>query len=105
MNKRSRSRSRDREPDSGVQKLSSYQSRRSKGTGFSKGFSSSGFTDKPSGFSDTGPAQVQQKMTTAEILDYYKQYNPNQNLTNHNKAERQLYVGNIPLDMSSDQLI
>ena len=84
-----RSRSRDREPDSGVQKLSSYQSRRAKGTGFSKsGISGGGFSDKPSGFSDTAPSQVQQKMTTAEILDYYKQYNPNQNLTNHNKAER-----------------
>jgi hypothetical protein len=70
-----RSRSRDREPDSGVQKLSSYQSRRTKGTGFSKsGFSGGGggFSDKPSGFSEIGPSQVQQKMTTAEILDYYK---------------------------------
>lgn len=44
-------------------------------------------------------------MTTAEILEYYKQYNPNQNITNHNKAERQLYVGNIPLDIKSEELI
>jgi len=43
-------------------------------------------------------------MTTAEILEYYKQYNPNQNLTNHNKAERQLYVGNIPSDIKSEEL-
>ena len=38
-------------------------------------------------------------MTTAEILEYYKQYNHNQIITNHNKAERQLYVGNMPLDI------
>jgi len=43
-------------------------------------------------------------MTTAEIVDYYKQYNPNQTLTNHNKSERQLYVGNIPTDISGEEL-
>ena len=76
-------------------------------TGFARRRAEKGFGDKPSGFSreprSTGfsekPMEAptsQQKMTTAEILDHYKQYNPNQNLTNHNKAERQLYVGNIP---------
>jgi len=40
-------------------------------------------------------------VNTAEILEHYKQYNPNQNMSNHNKAERQLYVGNIPQDITS----
>jgi hypothetical protein len=44
-------------------------------------------------------------MTTAEILEYYKQYNPNQNITNHNKAERQLYVGNIPDNIATEELM
>lgn len=44
-------------------------------------------------------------MSTAEILEYYKQYNPNQGLTNHNKAERQLYVGNIPPGLQVPQIM
>lgn len=44
-------------------------------------------------------------MSTAEILEYYKQFNPNQGLTNHNKAERQLYVGNIPPGLSGPQIM
>lgn len=44
-------------------------------------------------------------MTTQEILEHYKQFNPQQTITNHNKAERQLYVGNIPPGLSSSQLI
>jgi len=44
-------------------------------------------------------------MSTSEILDYYKQFNPNQGVTNHNKSERQLYIGNIPPGFSSEQLM
>ena len=43
-------------------------------------------------------------MSTQEILEYYKKFNPGQTTTNHNKAERQLYIGNIPTDISSEVL-
>ena len=98
-----RSRSRSREPP----QRSGFSDRpRPSGGGFSDR-PTGGFSDKPSGgFSDKPSSyQPQPKMSTAEILDYYKQYNPNQNLTNHNKAERQLYVGNITHDITSDELI
>ena len=92
---RSRSRSRERPRRSGFSDRPS---------GFSDRPRASGFSDRPSGgFSDRPSAA--QKMTTAEILEYYKQYNPNQGTTNHNKAERQLYVGNIPIDIKSEELI
>jgi len=58
-----------------------------------------------SNFSDKPPEELQNKMSTQEILDYYKQFNPNQGLTNHNKAERQLYVGNIPPGLSVPQIM
>lgn len=44
-------------------------------------------------------------MSTQEILEYYKKFNPAQSLTNHNKAERQLYVGNIPLNLNDRELM
>lgn len=44
-------------------------------------------------------------MSTQEILEYYKKFNPTQSLTNHNKAERQLYIGNIPLNLSDRELM
>ena len=58
-----------------------------------------------SNFSDQPPEQLAEKKSTQEILEFYKQLNPNQNLTNHNKAERQLYVGNIPPGLSSQQIV
>ena len=41
-----------------------------------------------SNFSDKPPEDVKPKMSTQEILEYYKKFNPSQALTNHNKAER-----------------
>lgn len=43
---------------------------------------------KTSNFSDKPPEEVKPKMSTQEILEYYKKFNPSQSLTNHNKAER-----------------
>jgi hypothetical protein len=67
-----------------------------------------GFSDRPrktGGFSDSGPSQpLQPKFTTAEIIEHYKQYNPNQTLSTHNKSERQLYVGNIPENIGGEEL-
>ena len=78
--RRSRSRSPQKETPPPARRMGGFSDR-----------PSAGFSDRPKpggGFSDKAPTEPQQKMTTAEILDYYKQYNPNQNLTNHNKAER-----------------
>lgn len=58
-----------------------------------------------SNFSDLPPDEVKPKMSTQEILEYYKKFNPTQALTNHNKAERQLYVGNIPLNLNDVELM
>lgn len=58
-----------------------------------------------SNFSDKAPEEVKPKMSTQEILEYYKKFNPAQSLTNHNKAERQLYIGNIPLNLSDRELM
>ena len=89
MRKRSRSRSNEDKPEEPAKPAFSRRKKREGG-----------------GFSDKAPEQPQAaKLTTAEILDYYKQYNPTQNLTNHNKAERQLYVGNIPQDIGTDELV
>ena len=41
-----------------------------------------------SNFSDKPPEEIKPKMSTQEILEYYKKFNPTQSLTNHNKAER-----------------
>jgi hypothetical protein len=43
---------------------------------------------KLNNFSDRPPEEVKPKMSTQEILEYYKKFNPSQSLTNHNKAER-----------------
>jgi hypothetical protein len=43
---------------------------------------------KTSNFSDRPPEEQKPKMSTQEILEYYKKFNPSQSLTNHNKAER-----------------
>ena len=58
-----------------------------------------------SNFSDKPPEEIKPKMSTQEILEYYKKFNPTQSLTNHNKAERQLYIGNIPLNLSDRELM
>jgi hypothetical protein len=53
-----------------------------------------GFSSKPSGFSalDQGfalqSATSNKQYNTAEILEYYKKYNPNQNISSHNKSDR-----------------
>jgi len=79
--KRERSRSGDKKrkrspsSDSSDYGSSAKISRRPRTTGFSN------FSDKP-------PEEVKPKMSTQEILEYYKKFNPNQALTNHNKAER-----------------
>jgi len=72
---------------------------RAPGTGFS-----SGPPPAAGGFSTVAPAQPVPRQSTAEILEKYKQYNPQSNLSNHNKSDRQLYVGNIPLDISTEDL-
>lgn len=99
-------RSRSRSPNNREEKVTGF-ARRFKGTGFGDRQKQSGFSKqpRPSGFSEKPVDVPQQKMTTAEILDHYKQYNANQNLTSHNKAERQLYVGNIPQDIKSEELV
>jgi hypothetical protein len=58
-----------------------------------------------SNFSDKPPEEQKPKMSTQEILEYYKKFNPNLSLTNHNKAERQLYVGSIPQGLSDRELM
>ena len=44
-------------------------------------------------------------MTTAELLEQYRDYNPNANISSLNKSERQLYVGNIPPNVKSEKLV
>ena len=44
------------------------------------------------------------KLTPAELLERYKDSNPTANLATLNKAERQLYIGNIPVGIKSERL-
>lgn len=77
------------------------------GNGGAVGVSGGGAGVGGSGFSNQAPPQdtPQQDLSTGEILEMYKQQYPGQNMTNHNKAERQLYIGNIPQDIKNDELI
>ena len=53
-----------------------------------------------------GPAPEQQQMSTTEILNQYKQNNPaNSNIISQNKSERQLYIGNIPQNVNTNNLM
>ena len=73
--KRKRSTSSDFSDYGGGPSTSTRVARKPRTTGFSN------FSDKP-------PEEVKPKMSTQEILEYYKKFNPGQALTNHNKAER-----------------
>lgn len=45
-------------------------------------------------------------MSTTEILNQYKQNNPaSSNIISQNKSERQLYIGNIPQNVNTNNLM
>ena len=64
-----------------------------------------------SGFDEQPPAGVAQEATqqqmpsTAEILNNYRHQQSQSNFANHNKSERQLYIGNIPQNFTTQQLM
>ena len=62
-----------------------------------------------SGFDEAPPLSEvpvsQHMMSTHEILSSYRSQQQQSNFANHNKSERQLYIGNIPQNFTTQQLM